>query len=161
MFQIGDKIFYPMHGGGIIESIEEKEIFGEKQLYYVVNIPHRNMQVMLPFDKTEKLGMRPVVDPDKLDDVLSTFHTNGETDLVMNDTQRQRMNMTKMKTGDIYEEIAVIRDLLRIKNKRKLGMADKNMLDNVRQILISEVVLVKDIPHEQATHFLDEMFNAK
>ena len=150
-----------MHGGGIVERIEEKEVFGQTQLYYVVNIPHRNMQVMLPYDKTEKLGMRRVVDPDKLDDVLSTFHHSDAPDVVMNDTQRQRLNMSKMKTGDIYEEIAVIRDLLRIKNKRKLGMADKNMLDNVRQILISEVVLVKDIPHEQATNLLDEMFNIK
>ncbi|TWH45494.1 CarD family transcriptional regulator [Sporomusa sp. KB1] len=157
MFQIGDKIFYPMHGGGIIEKIEEKEIFGQTQLYYVVNIPHRNMQVMLPLDKTEKLGMRPIVDPDTLDDVLSTFHS-GETETAsMNDTQRQRLNMSKIKTGDICEEVAVIRDLLRIKNKRKLGMADKNMLDNARQILISEVVLVKDIPLDQATHLLDQI----
>ena len=29
MFHIGDKIVYPMHGAGIIEDIEEKEILGE------------------------------------------------------------------------------------------------------------------------------------
>ena len=27
MFKIGDKIVYPMHGAGTIESIEEKEMF--------------------------------------------------------------------------------------------------------------------------------------
>ena len=156
MFQVGDKIFYPMHGGGIIERIEEKEIFGQTQVYYVVNIHHRNMQVMLPFDKTEQLGMRPIVDPVLLDDVLSSFHSVEPEPTPMNDTQRQRLNMSKIKSGDIYEEVAVIRDLLRIKTKRKLGMADKNMLDNARQILISEVVLVKDIPHEQASHLLDQ-----
>ena len=26
MFNVGDKIVYPMHGAGVIESIEEKEI---------------------------------------------------------------------------------------------------------------------------------------
>lgn len=159
MFHIGDKIFYPMHGGGIIEKIEEKEIFGQTQLYYVVNIPHRNMQVMLPLNKTEELGMRPIVDSAKLDDVLSTFHHTDADLPPMNDTQRQRLNMSKIKSGDIYEEVAVIRDLLRIKSKRKLGMADKNMLDNARQILISEVVLVKNIPIDQATHLLDEFCN--
>ena len=30
MFNIGDRIVYPMHGAGIIENIEEKEILGEK-----------------------------------------------------------------------------------------------------------------------------------
>ena len=31
MFEVGDKVVYPMHGAGIIESIEEKEILGEKK----------------------------------------------------------------------------------------------------------------------------------
>ena len=30
MFNIGDKIVYPMHGAGTIDSIEEKDILGEK-----------------------------------------------------------------------------------------------------------------------------------
>ena len=30
MFKVGDKIVYPMHGAGTIESIEEREILGEK-----------------------------------------------------------------------------------------------------------------------------------
>ena len=29
MFNIGDKIVYPMHGAGTIDSIEEKDILGE------------------------------------------------------------------------------------------------------------------------------------
>ena len=29
MYAIGDKILYPMHGAGIVETIEEKEILGE------------------------------------------------------------------------------------------------------------------------------------
>ena len=30
MFNIGDKIVYPMHGAGTIDAIEEKNILGEK-----------------------------------------------------------------------------------------------------------------------------------
>lgn len=37
MFHVGDKVVYPMHGAGIIESIEEKEILGEVRSYYVMN----------------------------------------------------------------------------------------------------------------------------
>ena len=36
MFQIGDKVFYPMHGAGVIKAIEEKEILGKKQSYCVI-----------------------------------------------------------------------------------------------------------------------------
>ena len=30
MFNVGDKVVYPMHGAGVIEAIEEKEILGKK-----------------------------------------------------------------------------------------------------------------------------------
>ena len=30
MFKIGDKIVYPNHGAGVIDSIEKKEFLGER-----------------------------------------------------------------------------------------------------------------------------------
>ena len=39
MFGVGDKIVYPMHGAGVIDSIEEKDILGEKQSYYILKMP--------------------------------------------------------------------------------------------------------------------------
>ena len=38
LFEIGDNIVYPMHGVGIIKAIEDKEISGKKQQYYVINM---------------------------------------------------------------------------------------------------------------------------
>ena len=32
MFNVGDKIVYPMHGAGVIDSIEEKDILGGNNL---------------------------------------------------------------------------------------------------------------------------------
>ncbi len=32
MFNVGDKVVYPMHGAGVIESIEEKAILDEKTI---------------------------------------------------------------------------------------------------------------------------------
>ena len=34
VYNIGDKIVYPVHGAGVIESIEDREIMGEKKEYY-------------------------------------------------------------------------------------------------------------------------------
>ena len=48
MFSIGDKIVYPMHGAGIIESIEEREILGERKKYYVMRMPIGDMKVITP-----------------------------------------------------------------------------------------------------------------
>ena len=50
LFQIGDKVFYPLHGAGIINAIEEKEVLGKTQEYYVIHIPISKMDVMIPIE---------------------------------------------------------------------------------------------------------------
>lgn len=152
MFEIGDKVVYPMHGAGVIEAIEEKEILGDKQHYYVMNI--RNMIVMFPMKSN--LGIRQIVDLDTLEDVLKIFN-DDVSDPTLNPSQRYRSNMNKMKSGDIYLGAQVIRDLINMSKKRALATGDKNMLDNARQILISELVLVKGIALDQADDILNDV----
>jgi CarD family transcriptional regulator len=53
MFNIGDKIVYPMHGAGIIEAIEEKKFLKQKQSYYIMKMPIGDMKVMIPIKKSE------------------------------------------------------------------------------------------------------------
>ncbi len=52
MFKIGDKIVYPMHGAGVIETIEERSILDEKQSYYIIKMPGE-VKVMVPTAKAE------------------------------------------------------------------------------------------------------------
>ena len=60
MFNVGDKIVYPMHGAGTIDSIEEKDILGEKQSYYILKMPS-NVKVMIPTAKAEEVGVRNII----------------------------------------------------------------------------------------------------
>lgn len=160
MFQIGDKILYPAQGGGVIETIEEREAFGEKHLYYSISMPHRNMQVMIPVGRTEQFGIRHVVDPQQLDELLHNFH-QGETELVGNDNQIDRQNLLKIRSGNIYQCAEVIRDLMRLSNKKKLGANRQNMLDNALHILVSEIALTKNIPEQQASLLLDRVIQSQ
>ena len=59
MFNVGDKIVYPMHGAGTIDSIEEKDILGEKQSYYIIKMPGE-VKVMVPTAKAEQIGVRNI-----------------------------------------------------------------------------------------------------
>lgn len=160
MYEVGDLIFYPLHGAGLIEAIEEKEILGESKLYYILNIPHKNVQIMIPTDKAADSGMRRVVEPDILEKVLEGFHL-GCTDPDIYDNQRYclSINKTKIKSGDIFQVTEIIRDLMRKSKKTKLGAEDRNMLDSARQILTSEVAQVKGIDQQEALDMLDEVID--
>ena len=160
MFQIGDKILYPLYGAGIVEGIEEKEVLGENQLYYILNIPHINMTVMVPINKSSNLNIREVVEPEIMDEVLQNFN-NGVTDPLIYDNKRScsEINKERIKSGDIFKATEIIRDLTRKskRNKNKLGLDDANMLNTARQILASEVVQVKGITQEQAVTLLNNV----
>lgn len=159
MFEVGDKVFYPLHGAGIIESMEEKEILGEKRLYYIIKLPYREMQIMIPKEKIAHLNIRPLVEPSIMDDVLSRL-SEGETETIANPNHRYRSNMNKLKSGDIYEGSQVIRDLTRMSKERTLGTDDRALLDQARQLLVSELSLVNDIEQEDAMEMLAKVIEA-
>ena len=154
LFKIGDNIVYPMHGAGIIEAIEDKEVLGEIQQYYVIKMPINNMQVMIPIKKISTSRIRRVVDKLVLENVLDIFHF-GESDRSMTWKERYKSNMEKMKTGQIQEGAEVVRDLMRINKEKALNTSEKQMLDNARRIFVSEMGLIKGITDIQATDFLN------
>ncbi|AGA69648.1 CarD-like transcriptional regulator [Desulfitobacterium dichloroeliminans LMG P-21439] len=161
MFQVGDKVLYPMYGAGIIDSIEEKEVLGVKGQYYLLNIPHVHMEIMIPVGKAEDLGIRQVVNCEIIDQVLS-FLFQGDTDPVIfesNNRFYRDINKKKMKSGDIFQECEIIRDLTRKSKLHKLGMEDNNMLNSACQIITSEIVQAKGIEMEEAVEMLQEVIS--
>jgi CarD family transcriptional regulator len=155
LYQIGDNIVYPMHGAGVIEAIEEKEIQGQKHRYFVIKMPSSNMQVMIPIDKVLKSGIRSVADLHTLKTVLVMFD-QGEVDRSLSWKQRYQMNMEKMRSGKIRDGAEVIRDLTRINKEKTLNSSEKQMLDSAKKIFISELGLIKRMNENQSFELLND-----
>ncbi|MGD6891121.1 CarD family transcriptional regulator [Bacillus mobilis] len=152
MFQIGDNIVYPMHGAGIIKAIEEKEIAGEKQQYYVIKMSGSNMEVMIPARRILSSNIRPVTDITAIAHILDIFQ-HGESDRLLTWKQRYKLNTDKIKTGKIQEGAEVVRDLLRMQQEKALNASEKKMLDNAHEFLISELGLIEGITESQIKSF--------
>ena len=74
MFTVGDKIVYPMHGAGIIRDIEVKNILGKNQNYYILKLPGSDMNVMIPVENQEAVGIRDIVSKEKMREVIEFLH---------------------------------------------------------------------------------------
>ena len=157
MFNVGDKIVYPMHGAGTIDSIEEKNILGEKQNYYIIKMPGE-VKVMVPTDKAEEVGVRNIIGKDEAAKVMSVLGQN-ETEMSQNWNKRYRDNMDKMKSGDIYEVADVVRNLSFKQKEKGLSTGEKKMLNNAKQILISELVLAEHAPQEEVEKLVENKIN--
>ncbi|HHU32850.1 MAG: CarD family transcriptional regulator [Zhaonellaceae bacterium] len=156
MFSIGDKVVYPMHGAGVIEAIEEKEVLGKKRKYYIMKLPLGEMRVMVPLENAEDSRMRQIIDDDGYKKVVDILKGHGGT-MDPNWNHRYRANMEKIKSGNIYEVAEVVRNLSAWHKEKGLSNGEKKMLDNARQILISELVLVKGAKKDQMEEMIEKL----
>ena len=147
MFQIGDKVVHPMHGAGIVESIVQKEVNGVTREYYILKLPVRSMVVMVPTEHSGEIGVRPVVGSAEADRILASI-SQLPVEAVSSWNRRYRMNMERMKSGNLFEVARVVKSLTLRENDRGLSTGERKMLHAAKQILISELVMSKDSSYE-------------
>ena len=157
MYNVGDKVVYPMHGAGVIDAIEEKEILGEKQSYYILKMPGE-VKVMVPILTAEEHGIRNVIDKAEAEKVINVLEQN-ETEMEKNWNKRYRENMDKMKSGNIYEIADVVRNLSFKQKEKGLSTGEKKMLHNAKQILVSELVLAEHATQDEVEELVDNKIN--
>ena len=117
MFFVGDKIVYPMDGAGTIDAIEEKDILGEKQNYYIIKMPGE-VKVMVPISKADDVGVRSIINKEEAGKVLQVLEAD-ETEMPNNWNKRYKENIEKMKSPKKYENYNIIRNLSKNHNKKK------------------------------------------
>ncbi|NLM46262.1 MAG: CarD family transcriptional regulator [Firmicutes bacterium] len=156
-FNVGDKVVYPMHGAGVIEAIEEKEILGERKKYYIMNIPIGDMKVMIPLDNVEQIGLREVIDRDGVQRVFAILKAN-HSKMSSNWNRRYRANLDKIKSGDIFQVAEVVRNLMYRDKEKGLSTGERKMLESARQILVSELVLAQETTAEDVDNIIDRFF---
>lgn len=153
---IGDRFVYPMHGAGEITGIEENEVGGVTNSYYVFRLPIGDMKLMLPVDKVEEVGLRELIKPAQVEAVVEVLQ--AETDVVQGSwNKRYHTNLERLKTGDILDAAAIARNLSRQNSKKKISSGEKRLLDLSRQILITELVYVCNKTPEDITAWVDEL----
>ncbi len=158
MFNVGDKVVYPMHGAGIIEDIEEQEISGERVQYYIIKLPMGEMKAMVPLNKVKEVGLRQIIDEEEILKVFEVLKDKS-TNMPINWNHRYRANLEKIKSGSIYEVAEVVRNLVLRDRQKGLSTGEKKMLENARRILLSELVLAKNTSENTMADMIDDFLS--
>ncbi|MAE73854.1 MAG: CarD family transcriptional regulator [Bdellovibrionaceae bacterium] len=140
-FSVNDHAVYPGHGVGRVTAIEKKEIMGSEHVFYVITILDTEMKLMIPKNKVESLGVRPIIKPDEAEKVISILQEKEVK--IDNQTwnRRYREYMEKIKTGSVFEIAEVLRDLFILKVDKDLSYGETDMLRKTRKLLLRELSL--------------------
>ncbi len=146
-FQVGDTIMHWSHGLGQITGLEEREVMGETQLYYVVQI--QDLNVWVPADKMLAGRMRPPASAAAFKRLLAIL--SGPADTLPDDRhERKTLLRARMADGNAASMCHVIRDLSSREEKKTLNDDDVSTLKRACSMLLGEWVYALKVPMPQA-----------
>jgi CarD family transcriptional regulator len=138
-FEVGQKVVYPGHGVGQVQSIESKEIAGAQISFYMIRILESDVMVMVPTTKTDKV--RPVATTEEVKEVYSLLKDKKVVVEQSTWNRRYREYMEKVRTGSIFEIAEVLRDLCVIRADKVLSFGERKMLELAKGLLVKELAI--------------------
>lgn len=157
MYQVGDKVVYPVHGAGVVEGIESREVAGRRRDYYILQLPfsgnngnNSGLRLMVPLEEAEKVGLREIMPLAELGPVLGLLE--GQAGSEANPlakaadkwNKRQRVQLEAIKSGNVYELAATVRELAARDRAKPLAAGERRLFEQAREILFSELWLAAD-----------------
>jgi len=157
MFQIGALAVYPAHGVGVIESIQDREVAGLQQRFYIMRLLDSDMIIMIPTQNAQNIGLRTVIDQRA---VVKIFEILKKRPSRLNNqtwNRRYRDYMDKIKTGSLFRVAEVLRDLTLLKLEKELSFGERKMLDTAKNLLVKELSLVNNKEEDEIEAQLQEL----
>jgi CarD family transcriptional regulator len=137
-FQVDQKVVYPSQGVGVIRSIEEKSFKDQKIPYYVIYLEVSDMTVMVPVDKAEGLGIRPIVAKEEALRALELI--SEDYDPIPSDWKlRYQMNLDLLKKGSVTDIATIVRSLYHRSKVKELPILERKLYDSALKLLEDEV----------------------
>ncbi len=140
MIKVGDKVAYPPHGVGVVEAKEEREVGGKVVVYFRISLIGKNMSVLVPESVLESSGVRPVLSEEEIEELFK-FLSEVPTNISDKWTVRHRLNIDRLKTGNVMELATVVRNLSFRSKDKELSYSEKRMFEEAFSKLAEEVAL--------------------
>ncbi len=159
-FQIGDNAVYPAQGVAEVVGIDNKEINGTICSFYVLKVLQSEMQILVPKNKADQVGLRPVATPDEVEEVFDILREAGIHVDKQTWNRRYRGFMEKIKTGSLFEVAEVFRDLHRLKSTKTLSFGERRMLDTAKGLVVKELSVARNWTEQKVEKELEKAFAA-
>jgi CarD family transcriptional regulator len=157
-FKVGDKAVYPAQGVTEVVSIDERDIAGARQRFYVLRILDSDKRIMVPVKNAGSVGLRSVVSETEVGEVFELLRERAVGVDNQKWIRRARTFKDKIRTGSIYDAAEVVRDLYRIKVEKGLSSAEKQMLETARALVVKEIAIARAWTDEQTISEIEAIF---
>ncbi len=157
MFATGDRVVYPLHGGAIVKGLESRTQGEENIEYYILQMLFDSMIVSVPVKSAERLGLRYIGGEETLTEIENALQAMPDVHSVKSISWNRRFQfyMDKIKSGSVTEVAKIFKLLTLLERDKKISVGERRLLHSTKQILQSEVMLIRDVDADEAGNWLD------
>lgn len=143
-FTVNEKVVYPSQGVGLITEIFDKNFRGTTMQYYKIYIEVSDMVVLVPVNKADELGIRPIVGAEEAEKALNSLSDDFEP-ITSDWKMRYQMNLDLLKKGTIADIAAIVRCLYNRSKVKELPILERKLYDQAKKLLEDEISLAMGI----------------
>lgn len=147
-YKLHEQIVYPLQGVGLIKAIEKRPFRDQTLLYYIIYLEVSDMTVMVPVDKADQLGIRPIVGRKEAQRALAILAEDHEP-VTADWKLRYQMNLDLLKKGSTHDIATVVRTLYRRSTVKELPILERKLYDSALKLLIDETSLSLEKPKDE------------
>jgi len=137
-YKKNQQIVYPLQGVGKVISIEERPFRAIRLLYYIIYLEVSDMTVMVPVERADELGIRPIVDKREAQKALKLISEDYEP-IPADWKLRYQMNLDLLKKGSVLDIATVVRALYHRSRIKELPILERKLYDNALRLLVDEI----------------------
>src|SRR5215475_767362 len=157
-FKVGEKVVYPAHGVGVIESLQVRNVSGTQKKFYMLRIVDSEMTIMIPTENVQTVGLRRIIGRDMVSKVYKILREKKVEVDQQTWIRRYREYTEKIKTGSVLEIAKVLRDLFVLKADKELSFGERKMLDTARNLLVKELAIARSFTEDKIMEELRTIF---
>jgi len=144
-FQVGQDVFYPTAGVGVIEAMEEIVVGAEHELCYVIRIPENQIMIKVPKTKALKNGLRPLLEGAEIRDLMRILGEKSGVRQTGHWADHCKDLGRRIQVGEALVVGAAVRDLTRLKANHGLSFEEARLLEVAYGYLTREVAAVEKV----------------
>lgn len=150
----GSYVAHPLHGIGLVENFEEKDILGQRCKFAVISFQNDKLKIKVNVEQKDKMLRRLISNNDI--PILLEYIKTFESEIPIKSSERYNLNMKKIKSTDVLQLAQVIKDLTILSRNKKLTPKETDMLKQSKKTLANEFAFVSSLSIEDAELMVNE-----
>jgi CarD family transcriptional regulator len=151
---VGDRVVYPNQGVCRVFNVDSREVAGQTLTFVSMRREEDGAVVMVPTTKVSSIGLRKLATQDQVAKIFAFLRS--DTDKADLDwKQRARTNIDRMTQGGILGLAEVVKGLQVLSELRPLPTKERELYDNARHLLVSEIAASLSISDCDAEDAID------